>query len=185
MTNPGDSDEWWKQYGGQGVSPDSGAQGSVPQYPASEPTGYPSAPQYPQQQPPPSQPQYPQQSQYPNYQQPAAGSPYQSGPAPYPQQPNYGYPQGYQPYGAPQGGGSNGLAIAAMIVSIAGVASCCFLLPSIIGLVLGVVALNQMKQSGNYEGKGMAQAGVWVGVGGIVLGILYWVLNIIGIVAGV
>ncbi|BAD55109.1 DUF4190 domain-containing protein [Nocardia farcinica] len=177
MTNPGDSDEWWKQYGGEGVSPDSGASSSVPQYPTSGPSGYPSAPQYPQQPPQYQQPQYqPPQPQYPQ----------SSGPS-YPQQPGYGYPQagGYQPYGAPPSGGLNGMALASMIVSIAGVASCCFIVPSIVGLVLGVVAMNQMKTSGDYNGKGMAQAGIWVGAAGAVLGIVYWVLNIaIGFSAG-
>ncbi|MBF6213845.1 DUF4190 domain-containing protein [Nocardia puris] len=172
MKNAGDSDEWWKQYGGEGVTPGSPGQGSTPQYPTQDPSGYPSAPQYPQQ---PSQPEYP------NYQQPPPG------PAPggYPQPPAYGYPQGYQPYGYAPRQSSNGLAIGAMVTSIIGLLGCCaFFVPSLIGLVLGVVALNQMKQHGNEEGKGMAQAGVWVGVAGIVLGILYWALIITGAIAG-
>ncbi|MEU4343576.1 DUF4190 domain-containing protein [Nocardia sp. NPDC023852] len=165
MTNPGDSDEWWKQYGGQGVSPESGGQSSVPQYPNAEaPSGYPSAPQHPVQ--PPSQPMTPPpQPQYPSYQQPAQ---------PYPQ-PNYAYQSPYQPYGAPVQG-TNGMAIGALISSLVGFVTCG--IGSLVGIILGAVALNQIKQSGQ-EGRGMALAGIWIGVGAIVLVILWFVVVII------
>ncbi|KIA60961.1 DUF4190 domain-containing protein [Nocardia vulneris] len=174
MTNPGDSDEWWKQYGGQGVSPESGASSSVPQYPnAEQPSGYPSAPQYPQQpaQPmtPPPQPQY-----QPGYQQPTA--------QPYGQpQPNYGYQPAYQPYGMPQQQGTNGMAIGALISSLVGFFTCG--IGSIVGIILGVVALGQIKQTGQ-EGRGMALAGIWIGVGMIVLAVLWFVVVIIAGVSG-
>ena len=177
MTNPGDSDEWWKQYGGSGVSPESGAPGSVPQYPSaqpSQPPSYPSTPQYPQQPaPPPSQPQYP------SYQQPSAQQ--------YPQQPPqpaYGaYPAGggYQPYGGfPQPQGTNGLAIGALVSSLVGLCTC---IGSIVGIVLGVMALNQIKERGG-EGRGMALAGIWIGAITLVLGLLYVVFVIVLGVAG-
>ncbi|MER7453489.1 DUF4190 domain-containing protein [Nocardia beijingensis] len=166
MTNPGDSDEWWKQYGGQGVSPESGGQSPVPQYPSQEhqqPSGYPSAPQYPVQ--PPSQPMTPPpQPQYPSYQ------PSQ----PYPQ-PQYGYQTPYQPYGVPSQG-TNGMAIGALISSLVGFVTCG--IGSIVGIILGVIALNQVKQTGQ-EGRGMALAGIWIGVGAIVVGILWFVVVII------
>ncbi|WP_280342819.1 DUF4190 domain-containing protein [Nocardia neocaledoniensis] len=170
MTNPGDSDEWWKQYGGSGVSPESGAPGSVPQYPQQQPS-QPSAPQYPQQPaPPPSQPQYP------NYQQPSAPQ--------YPQQPPmYGATPapGYQPYGAyPQPQGTNGLAIGALVSSLVGLCTC---VGSIVGIVLGVMALNQIKERGG-EGRGMALAGIWIGAITLVLGLLYVVFVIVLGVAG-
>ncbi|MGW4768683.1 DUF4190 domain-containing protein [Nocardia sp. NPDC004278] len=172
MTNPGDSsDEWWKQYGGEGVSPEGGAQGSVPQYPAAPPPGsvpqYPSAPQYPQQ--PAPQPTPPPQQQYPSYpQQPVAGAQ-----QPYPQTP--AYPNAYQPYGYPQQGqGTNGLAIGSLVASLVGLCTC---IGSIVGIVLGIIALNQIKERGQ-EGRGLALAGIWVGAGGIVLGIVWLVFNI-------
>ncbi|GEM29325.1 hypothetical protein NN3_03320 [Nocardia neocaledoniensis NBRC 108232] len=170
MTNPGDSDEWWKQYGGSGVSPESGAPGSVPQYPQQQPS-QPSAPQYPQQPvPPPSQPQYP------NYQQPSAPQ--------YPQQPPvYGATPapGYQPYGAyPQPQGTNGLAIGALVSSLVGLCTC---IGSIVGIILGVMALNQIKERGG-EGRGMALAGIWIGAITLVLGLLYVVFVIVLGVAG-
>ncbi|MFC9440294.1 DUF4190 domain-containing protein [Nocardia sp. NPDC057030] len=174
MTNPGDSDEWWKQYGGQGVSPESGAPSSVPQYPnAEQPSGYPSAPQYPQQ---PAQPMTPPpQQQYPGYQQPQ--QPYAAQPQQQPYgQPNYGYQPAYQPYGMAQPQGTNGLAIGALISSLAGFVTCG--LGSIVGIILGVISLNQIKQTGQ-EGKGMALAGVWIGVGAIVLAVLWFVVVLV------
>ncbi|MFQ6394753.1 DUF4190 domain-containing protein [Nocardia sp. KC 131] len=201
MTNPGDSDEWWKQYGGEGVSPEAATPGSVPQYPTAEPPGYPSAPQYPQQSAPQypqqsapqypqqSAPQYPQQSapqypqqpapqltpppqpQYPAYQAPQPGA------QAYPPPPNYGYQNAYQPYGYPQPQGTSGMAIGALISSLIGFVTCG--IGSIVGIILGVVALNQIKQSGQ-EGRGMALAGIWVGVGVIVLSVLWFVIILIG-----
>ncbi|MFE3542266.1 DUF4190 domain-containing protein [Nocardia sp. NPDC059177] len=186
MTNPGDSDEWWKQYGGSGVSPESGAPGSVPQYPTAQPSqpaqpsSYPSAPQYPQQPaPPPSlskQPDYqqpvppPSQPQYPNYQQPAGPPPGYGG---YPAAGGYPGAGGYQPYGGyPQPQGTNGLAIGALVSSLIGFCSCG--LGSVVGIILGVMAMNQIKERGG-EGRGMAQAGIWIGV----LAIVGWVLYIL------
>ncbi|MGY0502653.1 DUF4190 domain-containing protein [Nocardia sp. FBN12] len=183
MTNPGDSDEWWKQYGGSGVSPESGAPGSVPQHPTaqpSQPSNYPSSPQYPQQPaPPPSQPQYPQQPpSQPQYQQPSQPQ-YPQQPPVYGQPPAYGaYPAAgaYQPYGQqyPQPQGTNGLAIGALVASLVGLCTC---VGSIVGIILGVMALNQIKERGG-EGKGMAQAGIWIGV----LAIVGWVLYVVFIV---
>ncbi|MBF6324525.1 DUF4190 domain-containing protein [Nocardia cyriacigeorgica] len=205
MTNPGDSDEWWKQYGGQGVSSESGGAGSVPQYPAAEQPGYPSgqqqypaAPQYPSQPaagapqyPSGSQPQYPSgsqpqypaasQPQYPAYQQPAP-DPYAQQ-QPYPQQ-GYGYPYqpGYPGYGMPPQG-TNGMAIGALITSCIGLLCCGLFVVSTVGLILGVIAQKQIDQTGQ-EGRGFAQAAIWVGAVSIGLGVIIWILNIIGIVAG-
>ncbi|MBF6438062.1 DUF4190 domain-containing protein [Nocardia cyriacigeorgica] len=195
MTNPGDSDEWWKQYGGQGVSSESGGAGSVPQYPAAEQPGYPSgqqqypaAPQYPSQPaagappqyPSGSQPQYPAAPQYPAYQQPAP-DPYAQQPYP---QPGYGapYQAGYPGYGMPPQG-TNGMAIGALITSCIGLLCCGLFVVSTVGLILGVVAQKQIDQTGQ-EGRGFAQAAIWVGAVSIGLGVIVWILNIIGIVAG-
>ncbi|MFD0362008.1 DUF4190 domain-containing protein [Nocardia sp. GCM10030253] len=184
MTKPGDSDEWWKQYGGEGVSPEAGAPSSVPQFPTAEPSGYPSAPQYPQQSAPqypqPSAPQYPQQPapqmtpppqpQYPNYQPPPVAQPY-------PQAPNYAYQNAYQPYGYPQPQGTSGMAIGALISSLVGFITCG--IGSIVGIILGAIALNQIKESGQ-EGRGMALAAIWIGVGVILLSVLWFVIVLVG-----
>lgn len=83
--------------------------------------------------------------------------PPQYGPPPgYPPYP-YGYVPGY-PYLRPQSG-TNGLAIAAMICGICG-----FLcgVPAVIGIILGIVSLPQIKQT-QQSGRGMAIAGIVTG----------------------
>jgi len=157
MTNPGDSDEWWKQYGGEGVSSESGGHASVPPPP---PSPYNSNPQNP------AQPMTPPGQPYPSYPQPAPAPP------PYGQPVGYGQPApGYQPYGYPQVRSNNGLAVGALIASIIGLFTCG--LSSIVGIILGVVSLNQIKQR-NQDGRGLALAGIWIGVAVIVLWIVYW-----------
>jgi hypothetical protein len=161
MTNPGDSDEWWKQYGGEGVSSESGATAAAP--PPSTPLPYASNPRYP------DQPMPPQAQSYPSYPQPTPP------PQPY-TQPGYGPAPAYQPYGYPQARSFNGLAIGSLIASLVGLATCG--VGSIVGIILGVVALNQVKQR-NQDGRGMALAGIWVGVGIITLWVLYFVIIIV------
>ncbi|MFI6870838.1 DUF4190 domain-containing protein [Nocardia sp. NPDC050406] len=200
MTNPGDSDEWWKQYSGEGIKPDA-SNPSVPQPPAA---GYSSAPQY---QAPPVMPQ--PQSQYPSYPPPqpdpaASAFPppapapaygYQSGGQPMPGyqsggQPMPGYQSGpgYQPYGYAQPtAGANGLAIASLVVSILGAVTVFFcgfipVLP-IVGLILGVVALNQVKQT-RQEGRGLALGGIWVGAAGVVIAAAFWLILLISVGVG-
>lgn len=111
----------------------------------------PPEPQQPQQ---PERPQYPQ---YPQYPSPQAHSPY--GPLPY--QP---WTQGYTPFtfSAPV----NGLAIGALVLGIL----CC--LPGV-GLVLGLVALSQIRRRGE-RGRGMAIAGSVLSS----IGIAVWVAMI-------
>lgn len=134
----------------------------------------------------------PPQQQYPSYpQQPygqagaqAYGQPgaQQYGQPQYPQQPYgqpaYGYPAGgaYQPYGYPQSQaqGTNGLAIGSLIASILGLCTC---IGAIVGIILGIIALNQIKERGG-EGRGLALSGIWVGAVAIVLQIVWVVVNI-------
>lgn len=78
--------------------------------------------------------------------------------------PNYGYQQ--------QRSSSNGLAVAALV--------CSFLFP-LIGLILSIVALSQMKSSGNNEGKGMATAGLIISI--CWFGLICLVFAIAGIAA--
>jgi hypothetical protein len=153
-----------------------------PDEPAQEPPGQGQPPtppppgQYPPAQPtPPTQP-----GPYP----PAAG---QQPPAPAygapPPQPAYGTPPPQPQYGAPQypqqppSRGTNALAIASLIIAIL-----CF--PPL-GLILGIVALRQIKRTGE-EGRGLALAGVWVGaiftvIGAIVIavavGVAIWAVD--------
>lgn len=87
-----------------------------------------------------------------------------------------GYPYPYpHPYTAQ--GGSNGLAIAAMIVGIASVALCMFVVPAIVGLVLGIVALGQAKKGAS--GRGMAIAGVVTSAVGLALGVVFIIIGMV------
>lgn len=93
---------------------------------------------------------------------------------PYPQQMQppqpYGYPpQQFQPppYGqvsAQSGKSYHGLAVMAFVFSF---------LIAIVGLILGIVALNGMKESGNTEGKGLATAAIWISALSMVL---WWIV---------
>lgn len=106
-------------------------------------------------------------------------------PSGFPQDQPPGYPPvgGYPPAGGyppPMGGfppppmasRTNPMAIASLVCSIAGLFTCA--VSSIVGLILGFVAMNQIKQSGE-EGRGMALAGVIIG--GAVLA-----LTVIGVI---
>jgi hypothetical protein len=126
--------------------------------------------------PPPSeqQPPYPPQ-------------PYQS-PPPYPpqhpyaqQQPSPYDPQSYQqPYGnqywpaQPQNAGTNGLAIASLVLGIVWV----FWLGSILAVIFGHIALGQIKRSGQ-SGKGMAVAGLVLGYIGIAWIAFFFVMGLV------
>ncbi|MFI5683826.1 DUF4190 domain-containing protein [Streptomyces sp. NPDC051636] len=108
--------------------------------------------------PPPPGPHQPDGS----YPPPSPYSPYPQGPygqqpqGPYGQPPYQPWTQGYSPYNRPAA--VNGLAIAALVLGIL-----CFL-PGV-GLVLGLVALAQIRKRGE-RGKGMAIAGcVLSGIG--------------------
>jgi hypothetical protein len=102
--------------------------------------------------------------------QPYTGAPYASyGPQP--------QPGAYAPYDQPvaydgPAQKTNGLAIASLICSCAGI----LVIPLIAGVVLGFVARSQIKQSrGTQRGDGLAIAGIVVGFGWaalIVLGIV-------------
>ncbi|MCB7135113.1 DUF4190 domain-containing protein [Cellulosimicrobium marinum] len=146
-----------------GFAPPSGA--TYPASPYGPPAGYATGPS--------PQPPYPQQA----YPQPG-----------YPQQ---GYPQpGYPPASYPGSGypppayaayspvRTNGLAVASMVVSVASLLLCLGL-TGVIGLVLGIVALNQVLRDGT-RGKAFAVTGIVVGaVGTVILGLL-----LIGLASG-
>jgi hypothetical protein len=140
----------WQQYPHPPVDPQ--APVNYPEYP----------PPYPRQPPPVPPYGYPPP--------PYGGPPGHGGPMGYGGPP--GYPVPYDPYQAYQVGPSetNGLAIASLSTSIAGVvlgiplAIFCYigLLIPIVGAVLGAVALSQIKRT-NQQGRGLAIAGIAVG----------------------
>lgn len=126
--------------------------GYAPQYPP-PPTGYEPPPGYG---PPPYQPGPPQ----------FGGPPPFGGPAPYPggyYPPDYG--GGYGPV-AGMKPGTNKLAIASLVTSFTGVFCCC--LGSIVAIVLGAVAINQVKRT-QQDGYGLAVAGIVIGIATLVV----------------
>jgi hypothetical protein len=148
-----------------------------------------------QNQHPPVDPQTP--VNYPEYPYPPQPPPY--GPIGYGGPPPYGSPSGYG--GAPSGYGqpmypgpydpyqgypsqqTNGLAVASLVTSIAGVllgiplAIFCYIgwVIPVAGAVMGGIALNQIKQRGQ-QGRGLAIAGIAIGAGTAALLVLVMVI---------
>jgi hypothetical protein len=156
------------------------ASSPVVDYPPDPPPGYPPAypPDYSPGYPPPFPPVgYAQ----PGYQQPSGyGAPgYPPMPAPYGAPPGgYGppaYPGGYYPGPDYQGGygaihaGMNTMAMISLISSLVGILCC---IGSIVAIVLGTLALNEIKRT-REDGYGLAVAGIVIGIATLVV---YFVL---------
>lgn len=139
------------------------------------PLSYPEFPPLYSPHPPPAPPYGYPPAQY-------GGQPGYGGPPGYGNPPGYGGPPGYgappgypgpydpyQPY-PPGGGPTNGLAVGSLVTSIAGVVFglpltlFCYIgvLIPIVGVVLGAVALGQIKRT-HEQGRGLAIAGIVVG----------------------
>jgi DNA-directed RNA polymerase subunit RPC12/RpoP len=71
-------------------------------------------------------------------------------------------------------GGSNGFAVASLVLGIIGLLSFCLVIPPVLALIFGVVGWNQLNKSGASGGKGMAVAGIVLGTIGCLLA-LYWI----------
>ncbi|WP_343708930.1 DUF4190 domain-containing protein [Mycobacterium sp.] len=149
MTGPGG--DYGEQYRAQ---PGPWPQHQHPPVDPREPLNY---PDYPYPGPPPG----PQQPPPYGYVPPPYGGPVGYGPPMYP-----GPYDPYQPYPSQ----TNGLAVASLVTSIAGVvlgiplAIFCYIgwVIPVVGAVLGGIALGQIKRSGQ-QGRGMAIAGVAIG----------------------
>ena len=135
---------------------------------------------------PPEQPyrgaEFPPLEQAPPQRDPYAPVDY---PAAYPPLPPPVYPQaagypGYQPYDPYRLGkplGTNGKAIAALVTALAGLVFCG--LPSIAGLILGIIAMRECRRTGQ-DGYGLALAGTIIGGLVVALLVLYFVF-VVGI----
>ncbi|EEP73149.1 hypothetical protein MCAG_03476 [Micromonospora sp. ATCC 39149] len=90
-----------------------------------------------------------------------------------------GYPApGYPGYGYPPAQRTNGMAVAALVLALVGVASC---ITAPIGAILGHVARKQIRETGE-GGAGMAQAAIivgWILTGLLVLLITFYVVMIV------
>ena len=83
------------------------------------------------------------------------------------QQPYPGYAPQYAPGpGYPPAGPTSGMAIASLVVSLLGI--------GIVGVILGHLALNEIKKSNGYiRGRGLAIAGLIIGYAEIAAGVLF------------
>jgi hypothetical protein len=116
------------------------------------PVDYPSVPQN---YPPPQ----------PNYAPPPFPPPYQG----------YG-PDPYDPYRAARPPGTNGQAIGAFVAALVGLPFCMCGVPSLVGLILGIIALGETKRTGQ-DGHGLALAAVIVGGVGLAFCALLWIIT--------
>lgn len=87
----------------------------------------------------------------------------------------------YDPYRSAQPQGTNGLAVAALAVSLASLALCGS--TSIISLILGIIAMRDTKRSGQ-QGYGFALAGVIISVIPLLLWLLYWLVFVLLLTSG-
>lgn len=94
-------------------------------------------------------------------------------PGGYPPPPGYGYGYPYGFPGQPQQGGTNGMAIAAMVCGICGFLC---LVPGLVGIILGIISLPQVKRQ-QQSGRGMAITGIVMGGVWIALFVLMLVLG--------
>ncbi|MGC5018674.1 DUF4190 domain-containing protein [Micromonospora sp. DT47] len=90
-----------------------------------------------------------------------------------------GYPPpGYPGYGYPAAPKTNSMAIAALVLSLVGIASC---ITAPVGAILGHVARKQIRETGE-GGEGMAKAAIivgWILTGLLVLLIAFYVVIIV------
>jgi hypothetical protein len=110
---------------------------------------------------------------------PDAGLPPPVYPPPHPGAAGYpGYPghyPGYDPYRPVKPPGTNGKAIAALVTSLAGLFFCG--VPSIAGLILGVIGMRETKRTGQ-DGYAIALIGAIIGGLAVAGWVLYLLLSI-------
>ena len=152
---------------GEGERDDARAPEQPAWRPPWEPPPAPHAADYPPDYPPPYPPGYPPQFGPPSG---GYGPPPQFGP---PQPPGGYYPPpdylgGWGPGQPAARPGTNGLAIASLVTSFTGFLCC---IGSIVAIVLGTVALDQIKRT-RQEGFGLAVAGIVLGVAGLVVALI-------------
>lgn len=101
-------------------------------------------------------------------------------PPPYPPPYAGGYaygPDPYDPYRPTKPYGTNGKAIAALVTSLAGLTFCG--VPSIIGLIIGIIAMRETRRTGQ-DGYRLALVAVIIG-GLVAVGILLYLLLMVAL----
>jgi hypothetical protein len=129
----------------------------------------------------------PQQQPLPQYPDPTSGAPGYGGYGqPTSGAPGYGVPASPAGYGygtpmVPMAPKTNGMAIAALVCSLAGLITC---ISAPVGAVLGHVARRQIRERGE-GGDGMALAGIIVGWILTGLGLAYLIFIVVVVVIGI
>ena len=129
--------------------------------------------------------------------QPPPASDWPSQPPPAPARSDWGTPSGgYQPVSQPMAGyqapppppfpgvqqKQQGFAIASMVCGILSVVCCLGIFSGVPAVILGIMAMNKEKADPvNFGGRGMALAGVITGGLGSLLGLIWLVMQIIGL----
>ncbi len=94
----------------------------------------------------------------------------------YPPPPGYPpYPPPYDPYAGYRAGvppGQNGPSVAALVCALLGVPMCMCFLPSLAAILLGIIGIQQTGRTGQ-AGRGMAIAGLAIGLVTLLLGFLF------------
>jgi hypothetical protein len=92
-----------------------------------------------------------------------AGLPPPIYPPPYPGPPGYSgyYPGAYDPYRPTKPPGTNGMAIASLVISLSSLILCCGA-TGFIGVILGILGMRESKRTGQ-EGYGIALTGAIIG----------------------
>ncbi len=100
-------------------------------------------------------------------------------PPPPPYQPGTQPPPGYQQFGAQAAGPqkTNGLSVASLVLSLVNVIPCfwAFPLPALLGVIFGFVGKGQIAKNPSAKGKGLAIAGLVIGLVFLVIGVIFWV----------
>jgi hypothetical protein len=84
----------------------------------------------------------------------------------------------YDPPGPPPSAGTNGLAIAALVLGIASFVLCCGCLTGIPAIICGHIALSQISRQQPFQGgRGLAIAGLVLGYISLVFTVATWILS--------
>jgi hypothetical protein len=90
----------------------------------------------------------------------------------------------FQPPAAGTGAQSQGLAIASLVCGIASLLCCSWFIVGIAAVVMGFIARGKANSDpANYGGAGLALAGMITGGISVLLGVVFWVLYVLGFMA--
>lgn len=93
---------------------------------------------------------------------------------PYPPQEQFYAESPYPPPPPPPPVRTSGMAIASLICGVIGLFACCLLLPNVLAIAFGIAAMGVIGR-GEAAGRGLAVAGLILGVFGLLIGGAFWI----------